>query len=292
MESVVFIFYGSMVFFAVAFIIKLIMYVRAPVHLRWEIHKGSSIYEETNWRTRKNDMGFFVKLKSALLDIFLQREYYRRNRSYWYLLMIFHVGLYLLILWHAWLFIAALIIDVESAPAWGMVWGHIATAVITIGGLGILIRRITDPDMRIYYPRTHFIKWIFIVGTLAGGFYATQFFFEGDSVQLVRYVNDQLQFDFSHKLDPETVPSIHMLMISAWMIYLPFSHMMHLIFRYYHELRYDHVPNLPGSALEKKISQQLEKHVSWADVHIQTGKKWGEIAGGLPDEMLETKKGE
>ncbi len=292
MSSIVFIFYGSMVFFAIAVLIRLIMYVRAPVHLRWEIHKGSSVYEETEWWTRKNDMGFLVKLRSAALDILLQREYFNRNRGFWYLLMIFHVGLYLLILWHAWLFIAALIINVESAPTWGIVWGHIATAVIIIGAFGIVVKRLTDQDMKKYYPRTHYLKWLFVIATLGGGFYATQFFFEGSSVELVRYVNDQLQFNLEHKLHPRVVPSIHMLMISAWMIYLPFSHIMHLVFRYYHELRWDHMPNTRGSGLEKRLGKQLERRVSWADVHIQTGKSWGEVAGGLPEEMLDTKKGE
>ena len=75
MSAVVFIFYGSMVFFMIAVLIRLIGYVRAPVHLRWEIHRGSSVYEESEWWTRRNDMGFLVKLRSAALDILVQREY-------------------------------------------------------------------------------------------------------------------------------------------------------------------------------------------------------------------------
>jgi nitrate reductase gamma subunit len=198
----------------------------------------------------------------------------------------------LLILWHVALFIIALAIEAETDPTYIVVWGHIATAMITIGGLGILIKRIIDAEMRAYYSRTHYFKWLFIIATLAGGFYAVQFFFEGSAVELVRYVNDQLQFDFAHKLEPAVVPSLHMLFISAWMIYLPFSHIMKLFFRYYHELRWDHVTNVRGSSLEKRINKNLERRVSWADSHIQTGKKWGEVAAGMPEEMLETKKGE
>jgi nitrate reductase gamma subunit len=291
MSSIVFIFYGSMTFFAIAVLIRLLMFVRTPVHLRWEIHRGSSIYEESEWWTRKNDMGFFKKLKSAALDIFLQREYYRRNRGFWYLLMIFHIGLYLLILWHAALFIVALVIEAETDPAYLLVWGHIATALIAIGAFSILIKRLTDAEMKVYYSRTHYLKWVFVIATLAGGFYATQFFFEGGAVNLLLYVNDQLQFDFAHKMDPEVVPALHMLFISAWMVYLPFSHIMTLVFRYYHELRWDHMPNTRGSGLEKRIDGLLQKRVSWADRHIQTGKTWGEVAGGLPEEMLDSKKG-
>jgi nitrate reductase gamma subunit len=282
------IFYGSIVFFTIAVLIRLVGYIRTPVHLRWEIHRESSVYEQSEWWTKK-DIGFWDKFKTVLLDVLLQREYFQRNRPFWYMLMVFHVGLYLLILWHAWLFIAALVIDVETAPAWGIVWGHVATAVITIGAIGILIWRLVDAEMRAYYPRTHFLKWLFIIITLGGGFYSVQFFFEGSSIELTRYVNGQLQFDFAHKVNPELIPALHMLFISAWMIYLPFSHVMQLVFKYYHELRWDHVPNFRGSGLEKRIEKQLEKRVSWSDSHIQTGMKWGEVAAGMPEDYPETK---
>ena len=281
-------FYGSIVFFSVTVLVKLIRYVRTPVHLRWEIHKESSVYEQSEWWT-KEEVGFREKLKTVLLDVLLQREYYRRNRNFWYVLMTFHIGLYLLILWHAWLFIASPVINIETAPAWGIVWGHVATGMITIGGLGVLIWRLKDADMRAYYPRTHFFKWLFIIITLAGGFYSVQFFFEGSSIALVRYVSGQLQFDFAHKVSPALPPALHMLFISFWLIYLPFSHILQVIFRYYHMLRWDYVPNRRGSALEKKIERQLERRVSWADSTIQTGKKWGEVAAGMPEDKLESK---
>ena len=205
------------------------------------------------------------------------------------MLMVFHIGLYLLILWHAWLFIAALVMDAETARVWGIVWGHVATAMITIGAIGILIWRLADADMRAYYPRTHFIKWLFVIITLGGGFYSVQFFFDGSSIELMRYVNGQLQFDLAHKVNPDLLPALHMLFISAWLIYLPFSHVMHLVFKYYHELRWDHVPNLRGSTLEKKIESLLERRVSWSDPIIQTGMKWGEVAAGMPEDKLESK---
>jgi nitrate reductase gamma subunit len=282
------IFYGSIVFLTIAVLIKVIGYVRTPVHLRWEIYRESSVYEEYEWWT-KGKVGFWHKLKPVLLDVLLQKEYFNRNRSFWYMLIVFHIGLYLLIFWHAWLFIAALVINAEAAPIWGIIWGHVATALITIGAVGILIWRLADADMRAYYPRTHFIKWLFIIITLSGGFYSVQFFFEGSSIELVHYVNGQLQFDFINKVNPELLPALHMLFVSTWMIYLPFSHVMHLVFKYYHELRWDHVPNFRGSSLEKRIEKQLEKRASWSDSHIQTGMKWGEIASGMPEDYPESK---
>jgi nitrate reductase gamma subunit len=289
MASVVVIFYGSGLFFAIMVLLKLIKYYRTPPHLRWEIYKDSSIYEKVNWWDHEHT-GFLHKLKTIVFDILFQREYYRRNRGFWYLLMIFHVGLYLLILWHLWLFIAALIIDADAAPTWGIVWGHIATAIVVLGALAILIMRLTNAEMRAFYPRTHFFKWLFVIITLGGGFYAVQYHFEGSSASIVDYVSFQLDFsDFGHKFDPETEPAIHLLMASAWLLYLPFSHIMHVIFRFYHEIRWDHVPMTRGSALEKNITPLLGRHVSWADSHIQTGKTWGEVASGMPEDKPQQK---
>ena len=284
MGSVVVIFYGSGLFFAIMVLLKLIKYYRTPPHLRWEIYKDSSIYEKVNWWDHEHT-GFLHKLKTIVLDILFQREYFRRNRSFWYVLIVFHVGLYLLILWHAWLFIAALVINVDAAPTWGMVWGHIATATIVLGALGILIMRLTNEEMRAFYPRTHFFKWIFIIATLGGGFYATQFFYDGSIIDVVRHVNEELDFSkFADKFHPETIPSLHLFLVAAWLIYLPFSHIMNVIFRFYHEIRWDHVPMTKGSALEKNISPLLGRKVSWADSHIQTGKTWGEVASGMPED--------
>ena len=282
-------FYGSIVFFLIAVVYKLFKFARSPVNLKWEIYKGSSIYEQSDWWTKKDET-FGKKLKAVLADILLQREYYRRNRGFWFVLMTFHIGLYLLILGHAWLFIAAAVIDIETASALGVVLGHIITGLITVGGLGVLIWRLTDADMRAFYPKTHYFKWLFIIITLAGGFYSVQYFFEGSSVNLLYYVNEQIQFDFAHKLHPSLPPALHMLFISFWLIYLPFSHIMQLIFRYYHELRWNHVPNLRGSTIEKKLINQLERRVSWSDPIIQTGMKWGEVAAGIPKDETGAKE--
>jgi nitrate reductase gamma subunit len=287
--SVVFIFYGSILFFIIASLIRIRWYASAPVHLRWEIYRGSSVYEQVDWLT-KPKVGFGEKVVSAAKDILFLREYYRRNRGFWYFLYSFHLGVYLLVLWHVWLFATALTTAVEDAPAWGFVWGHVASALIVIGCIGILVKRLTDADMKVNYSRIHYFKWIFILLTLGGGFYAVQVYF-GDMPHVLEYVKSQLAFNWEHKLNPSVVTSIHVLSVVPWLIYLPLGHVMQIFFRYYHEIRWDHVPNLRGSALEKRIMSQLERRVSWADYHIQTGKKWSEVAAGMPEVKLESKVG-
>jgi len=286
--AVLAIFYGSAIFCVIAFVVMMARYANAPLHLRWELYRESSVYELPEWWTKPHG-SFIGKLKSVALDILLLREYYHRNRSFWYFLHLFHAGLYLLILWHVWLFASAATINIEAAPVWGIVWGHVATTMVFIGSVGILVKRITDKDLRAYYPLIHYIKWVFVVITLAGGFYAVFFYFGGNIASVLEYVNHQLAFELESKIGAPAATSAHLLLIAPWLIYLPFSHIMKLFLRYYHQLRWDDRPNLMGGDVEKKVKKLLDKPVSWSAPHIQSGKKWGEVAKGLPEDRSNVK---
>ena len=290
MGGVVFaIFYGSIAFCVIVSIVRMVRYASAPLHLRWELYRGSSVYELSDWWT-KPQTGFKDKLKSVVLDIFTLREYYHRNRGFWYVLYVFHIGLYLLVLWHVWLFVGAVTIDIETAPVWGLVWGGVAAALVFIGGAGILIKRMTDENLKVYYSRIHYFKWLFILITLAGGFYSVQFYFGASMSGVMEYVKDQLSFELEHKLHPPLVPALHVLFLSPWLIYIPLGHIMQLFFRYYHELRWDHVPNLRGSKIERRVKKLLSQPLTWSAPHIQSGKRWGEVAKGLPEDTTGTER--
>jgi len=276
------VFYGSIVFCVIALAVRMVKYARAPLHIRWEFYRGSSTYELVDWWTRPH-WSFGEKLKSVAQDIFLLRDYFKRNRGFWYWLYTFHIGLYLLVIWHIWLFIVPVVTNVDNNSTVGVVWGHIATVLVFIGAAGILIKRLTDKELRAYYSPLHHIKWLFIIVTLGGGFYAVQVYFGGNMVEVFSYLRGQLAFELEHKLNPPVVTSLHVLFVSPWLIYLPFGHIMQLFFRYFHELRWDHVPNERGSNIEQKVQKLLEHRISWSAPHIQTGSKWGEVAQGLPE---------
>jgi len=283
MGGVVFgIFYASIAFCIIAMIVRMVKYARAPLHLRWELYRGSSTYEALDWWTKPHT-SFGAKLKSVLLDIFLLRGYFRRNRGFWYWLYTFHIGLYLLVIWHIWLFIVPLVTDVRADSTAGLVWGHVATSLVFIGAAGILIKRLVNKELRVYYARLHYLKWAFILITLGGGFYAVQVYFGGNMVEVFSYVKEQIAFELEHKLEPPVVTALHVLFVSPWLIYLPLGHIMQLFFRYFHELRWDHVPNFRGSKIERRVQKLLDQRVSWSAPHIQTGSKWSEVAQGLPE---------
>ncbi len=197
--AVLIVFYGSAVFCLIASIKVMLKYINAPIHLHWELYRGSSIYELSDWQTKTHST-LIDKLKSAVLDGLFLREYYQRNRSFWYFLYLFHIGLYLLILWHVWLFVRAATVNPVTASVWGLVWGHIATALVFIGAVGILIKRMTEEDLKVYYPPIHYAKWLLLIITVAGGFYPVQYYFGGYMSAVLAYVNHQLSFDLQYKI--------------------------------------------------------------------------------------------
>ncbi len=286
--AVLLIFYGSAAFCIVALIVMMTRYVRAPLHLNWELYRGSSVYELPEWWTRSL-RSFSDKIKSIIVDILFLRQYYQRNRRFWYFLFPFHFGLYLLILWHVWLFASAAMVSARAASGLGTVWGYTATAMVFVGSIGILVERITEKDLRAYYPAIHYAKWVFIVITLATGFYAVLFHFGGNISSVLTYVNQQLAFHLESKLNAPAASSAHLLIVAPWLIYLPFSHITKLFLRYYHELRWDNKPNLAGTKIERNVKELLEKPISWSAPHIQSGRSWSEVAQGLPEDSTETK---
>jgi nitrate reductase gamma subunit len=278
------IFYGSILFCAIASAIKIVRYASAPLHLHWELYRGGSVYELMNW-WEKPRTGFTEKLKSITTDILFLKGYYQRDKGLWFFLYLFHLGIYSLLLWHLWLFLGAVTIPIEKASAFGRLWGHLSTALAFVGGAGMFIKRITNEDLRSYYPPIHYVKWIFILITLLGGFYTVDVYFGGKMPEVLKYVRDQVTFqDLERKLHPALATASHVLLASVFLIYLPFSHILKLFFRYYHQLRWDDVPNRKGSLIETKVKELLDLPMTWSGPHIQSGKKWKEVASEIGNE--------
>ena len=282
---VLIIFYGSIIFCVVASAVKITRFASAPLHLKWEYYRGSTAYEAIDWWTKEPSVGAVQKFKSILLDVLFLREYFQRNRSYWFYLYLFHVGTYLLILWHVWLFAASVVVDPNTASRIGLIWGHVSTGLMFVGGLGVLMKRTFDEELALYYPPIHYLKWIVLLITLLGGFYAVYYHFEDKASELLAYVQTQVTFgDLEHKVHPPFASAAHVVLASVWLIYFPFSHILRLFFRYYHELRFDEVPNVPGGPIEARIKMLLGQKVSWSAPHIQKGKTWAEVATQLPQD--------
>ena len=166
-SSILFFFYGSIVFFVIATLRRGEQTVNAPLHLHWELYKGSSVYEtyglvdedpQPLWRKARDDdsgYSFSERILSPEQEILVSPLCFSR-------------GLYLLILWHVWLFVRSVVTNIETASAFGWVWGTFATLLTFVGGAIILIMRMTDEDLKVYYPPIHYVKWVFVIAHASG----------------------------------------------------------------------------------------------------------------------------
>jgi nitrate reductase gamma subunit len=269
------IFYGSIAFCLTALLAQLIRFIKAPVHLRWEIYR-EDYSPTTSGDNERYPHGCYRKIKTIVPDVLLLRGYYQQRRFYWIFLYMFHLGIYTLFLWHIYLF--AIPLSGRSINSeWALMWGHSSTGLAFIGALGILILRITVKEMRTCYPAIGYFKWIFILASLAGGFLAVFFHFGNSITDVIVYVDRQLDFDWAYKLNSPLMPSLHVLVASMWLIYLPFSHVMKLAFRYYHELRWDFVRNTGRGRLARAMEKNLARPVSWSAVHVNPDQSWATL---------------
>jgi nitrate reductase gamma subunit len=281
--AVLLFFYGSILFCLIASAVRARKYLSAPLHLRGELYRGSSVYELTNW-SQRSGRHLGEKVRGMILDVLLLREFYHRNRGFWYSVFLFHAGIYLLLLWHLWLFVTALVLPFDSAWRGGLLFGHLATVLSLIGGVGVLVQRLVDRELSAYYPRLHYLKWLLIILILLGGFLAVVLHFDSDISNLLTYVRVQVTFqDRELKLHPALAPASHVFLVSFLLLYLPFSHILQIFFRYYQHLRWDDVPSARGSSAERRVGEQLTRPIGWSAPHVDSGRSWGQVTGEPED---------
>ena len=91
---------------------------------------------------------------------------------------------------------------------------------------------------------------------------------------------------FDTSLVVSTGFAVGLMLASALVAYIPFTHMAHFIAKYftYHAVRWDDRANLRGGRMEAKIAGNLAYKPTWAAAHIGADghKTWAEIAATNP----------
>ena len=92
--------------FVIAFLSRGVRYARMPIHLRWELYPvagetkrpwGGSYLEDSDWWTKaREEKSFIGEMTFFGKEVFFFKEYFHRNRSLWYIVYPFHIGIFLL----------------------------------------------------------------------------------------------------------------------------------------------------------------------------------------------------
>jgi nitrate reductase gamma subunit len=176
--------------------------------------------------------------------------------------------------------IAWLALALVSVGRW---LGYGAGALILVGAILLLLRRISDRELKNYTKPADIFNLLFFISTLA---LLTAGSLRGDlrGASLAAIARGAFRFDRSVNIGG--VFATGLIFASALAAYIPFTHMSHFIAKYftYHAVRWDDRRNERGGAIEGKVAEYLSYKPTWAAAHVGAdGKKsWAEIATTNP----------
>ncbi|OGN91187.1 MAG: hypothetical protein A2Z70_00715 [Chloroflexi bacterium RBG_13_48_17] len=289
---------ASYLYIVCAYSYRLIKYIRMPVHLRWEIYPvphekgskyGGSYFEELEWWKKTERKSTLKDIVYMIKDYFFFVQYFSRNRKYWFVLYPWHVSFYLIVAFHVLIAFSALglilglTVSADSIDVLGKVLYYMALVtgisgfiLGCLGSIGMLISRLTDADLKKFAnPRLYF-SYIFYFAVFLSGL-------------IVWIVYDPTFADYREFYksvatfhDINLAPSlvIHAVLFALFLVYMTFTKASHYVTKIviFFATRWNDVPNRRGSKMEQKIQERLDHAVSWSAPHIQTGKKWSEVA--------------
>ena len=228
-------------------------------------------------------------------EIVFLRGLWEFNRRLWLPSFLFHAGLYLSIVTVALATLEAVAGALIPGAATGVVpdavavacrWtGSMGIAFVVIGASWLLVRRLRDASLKNYTKASDIFNLLFFIGTfacLAAGFLGNA----TAAVSAEGLVGGALHFDRSAQIG--VIQGIGLILASALVAYIPFTHMSHFIAKYFtwHSVRWDDRRNGRESALENRVAASLRHRPTWAASHMGAdGKKtWAEIASTNPAE--------
>jgi len=290
--------------FLVAVVARIIMWARMPMHVRWELYPvahegkraawGGSFLEEGEWWKVPREVSLLGELKVMVPEILFLVALKENNKKLWTRSLPFHFGLYCVSVCTVLMILNGLLAAVAPGMADGFigsilsfltpVFGGLGLVLSLVGGVGLLHRRLTTPELRDFSTPADFFN-LFVFFAVFGVALVTFLAVDRDFSRVSALVGGLVTFDTSPAVGSGAaivLPAVSMALMSILVAYIPLTHMSHFIGKYfaYHAIRWDDTPNLRGGPQEKKIEGVLSQPVSWAADHINgDGKKnWVDLA--------------
>jgi nitrate reductase gamma subunit len=300
--------YAAGVVFVLAFAYKLLKYLTMPMHVRWELYPiphegkpyGGSFFEEVDFWKKTRHRDHLAQYRFMLPEILFIRALYEDNRPLWYWSFPFHMGLYLCLGGLVFLVIGAMLASLGFVPGFSalasfvqaltQVFGVIGFIFGTIGVVGLIIKRMSDPVLSdqtvpIDYFNLIWLGAIFVTGFLVWlrdpGFDISRQFL----VSLITFKPVSQVMAAGKSMSGLHV--INLLLFAGFWAYFPFTHMTHMISKYFmwDKVKWDDDPNIGDAGIDEKIKKYLAYPVTWAAPHVgaEGGRKsWADVATANP----------
>jgi nitrate reductase gamma subunit len=159
--------------------------------------------------------------------------------------------------------------------------GAAGAAFVLLGAVGLLARRTFDRGVRVYTTRgdiANLLMFAVAIGLAAVG-YVT-----GGAAGVGTLANGLITFDTSVHISP--LFALGLLLTSALVAYIPFTHMSHFMGKYFtfHTVRWDDAQNRRDGEMEPRIAGVMAYRPAWSASHIAAdgSKSWPELAAANP----------
>jgi nitrate reductase gamma subunit len=261
---------------------KIARLARLPLNVRWEVYPvpheaktkrgyGGSYMEEMDWATKKRVSSPLATLLEIAVEVTtLKRVREHNGYGLWPLSLAMHWGLYL---YFGWLFLLAVGSTFNSATLVSLtiVVGLAAHVLGAGGALGLMLKRATNRDLQRYTTPLDYFNLLFLAAIFLAGLVS----WLGDSAFAAHRacVGSVLRFKPVHV--PAAV-SISFLLFGLFMIYMPFTKLIHYFAKYFTFDRalWDDDFKAKDSAVDRQVTAQLGYTAAWAAPHMVPGQTW------------------
>ncbi|MFZ5787267.1 MAG: respiratory nitrate reductase subunit gamma [Acidobacteriota bacterium] len=275
---------------------KAVRYATMPMHVRWELYPvahekgkvayGGSYFEDLDWWTKPRHVSKFGEFKTIAEEVLTLKQVHENNPPLWLPSLLFHYGLYLLFALGGVLLVGAVPGVRELPGMWRLgggtllgVWAGAGLVLGTLGCLGLLVRRLSNPALKNASTPADFLHlWLLLAVFVTS--LASLAIADRQLAVAAAFVHGLVTVKPHAALPLVFVPQV--VLLGVFLAYLPWSHMTHFFAKYFtwHSVRWDDAPNVGGTTYAAKAQKQLMRPVSWSAPHIKgDGKKtWADVA--------------
>ncbi len=297
--------YVCLAVFVVAVVARAIVWLRMPLHLRWELYPvahepgergkyGGSYLEETDWWKKPRHSSMLGELRVMVPEILFLEALFHHNRPMWWRSFPFHLGVYLVsaatfillgggLVAHLWP--AALGGTPGDLLHWlllGCAYGGLVLGIL--GALGLLQRRWSNVTMRDFSTPADFLNLVFFVVAF-GAALAYLVVVDHDLSRSAAFAGQLVTFSlvpFAGTVFEAAFLGVVVVLLALLVAYIPLTHMSHFVGKYfaYHAIRWRDAPTVRGSKEEQTIEGLLKQPVTWGAPHIaaEGRKNWLDLA--------------
>lgn len=301
--------------FVITVVARFFMWSKMPIHMRWElypvaheaekVHYGGSYLEEVDWWKKPRHASLIAELKEMIPEILFLVALKKNNPKLWTYSFPFHFGLYLVIGCTGLMFGTAILANIWPGLVAGgfgkvlmyavMACGYGGLGLSLLGAAGLLMRRLTDPELKDFTAGADIFNLLFFLAAF-GCTLAHAVLVDPQFGKSLAFVSGLITLNMAALPGTEGAAlfsAVTIALLGALVAYIPLTHMSHFVGKYfaYHAIRWNDSPNTPGSKHEAEIAEVLSYPVSWSASHIQgNGRSWAEVCTDLSSVQKEEPK--